>query len=135
MASIFKRKNANGTTVWRVVVRIKGYPTICNHFERKQEAEDWASDTERQIKAGQFKFDQHKKIHTFSELVERYIQDGALEHHRSADDTQRHLKYWESRLGAYGLVHITPELLGKERQRLADTPTAKGRKRTPSTTK
>src|SRR5690348_11724062 len=58
MASIFKRKNANGTTVWRAVVRIKGYPIVCNHFERKQEAEDWAADTERQIKAGQFKFDQ-----------------------------------------------------------------------------
>jgi hypothetical protein len=39
MASIFKRKNENGTTVWRAVVRIKGYPTVCNHFERKQEAD------------------------------------------------------------------------------------------------
>jgi hypothetical protein len=38
MASIYKRKNDNGTTVWRAVVRIKGYPSICNHFERKQEA-------------------------------------------------------------------------------------------------
>jgi integrase len=133
MASIFKRKNENGTTVWRAVVRIKGYPTVCNHFDRKQEAEDWASDIERQIKAGQFKFDQHKKIHTFSELTSRYIQDGALEHHRSADDTKRHLNYWESRFGAYGLVHITPELLGKERQFLTDTPTPKGHKRTSST--
>ena len=61
MASIYKRKNENGTTVWRAVVRIKGYPTVCNHFERKQEAEDWARDIERQIKLGQFKFDQHKQ--------------------------------------------------------------------------
>ena len=83
MASIFKRKNENGTTVWRAVVRIKGYPTVCNHFDRKQEAEDWASNVERQIKAGQFKFDQHNQIRTFAELTERYIQDGALEHHRS----------------------------------------------------
>lgn len=42
MASIYKRKNGNGTSVWRAVIRIKGYPTVCNHFERKQEAEDWA---------------------------------------------------------------------------------------------
>jgi len=27
MASIFKRKNNDGTTVWRAVIRIKGYPT------------------------------------------------------------------------------------------------------------
>lgn len=115
MASIYKRKNSNGTTVWRVVVRKKGYPSVCNHFERKQEAEDWASSVERQIGAGQFRFDQHKKIYTFTELVQRYVQDGALEHHRSAKDTRRHLDYWQSRLGSYGLVHITPELIGKER--------------------
>jgi integrase len=134
MASIFKRKNANGTTVWRAVVRIKGYPIVCIDRDRKKEAEDDAHEIERQIKAGQFKFDQHKKIHTFSELLARYVLDGVLEHHRSADDTQRHLTYWESRLGAYGLVHITPKLLGKERQVLANTSTSKGHKRTPSTT-
>jgi integrase len=134
MASIYKRKNDNGTTVWRAIVRIKGYPTVCNHFERKQEAEDWAQNVERQIKAGQFKFDQHNTMRSFSELTERYIQDGALEHHRSADDTLRHLNYWKSRLGSYGLVHITSELLGKERQVLANIPTSKNRKRTAATT-
>lgn len=60
MASIYKRKNKNGTNVWRAVIRIKGYPTVCDHFDRKQEAEDWAQTVERQIKLGQFKFDQHK---------------------------------------------------------------------------
>ncbi len=110
MASIYKRKNDDGTTVWRAVVRIKGYPTVCNHFERKQEAEDWAQGVERQIKAGQFQFDQHNQIRTFAELTNRYTQDGALEHHRSGDDTKRHLAYWKTRLGAYALVHITPEL-------------------------
>ena len=133
MASLYKRKNKNGTTVWRAVVRIKGYPSVCSHWDRKQEAEDWAQDTERQIKAGQFKFDQHNKIHTFGELVERYIQDGALEHHRSGDDTRRHLAYWKERFSDYGLIHITPELLGKERQILTDTLTPKGNKRTTST--
>ena len=54
MASIQKRKNKNGTSHWRAVVRIKGYPTVCNHFDRKQEAEDWAADVERQIKQGKF---------------------------------------------------------------------------------
>lgn len=133
MASIYKRKNENGTTVWRAVIRIKGHPSISNHFERKQEAEDWAQDVERQIKAGQFKFDQHNKIRTLKELVERYLQDGALEHHKSANDTRRHLDYWKSCLGEYGLIYVTPELLGKERQNLIDTPTLKGGKRTAST--
>ena len=56
MASIFKRKSKdNKSFTWRAVVRIKGYPTACKTFERKQEAEDWAQETERGIKQGQFK--------------------------------------------------------------------------------
>ena len=133
MASIYKRKNKDGTTVWRAVVRIKGYPTVCYHCERKQEAEDWASDIERQIKAGQYKFDHHNQMRTFTELVEHFLRSGVLEHHRSAADTLRHLNYWKSRLGSYALVHLNPELIGKERQLLSDTPTSKGRKRTGAT--
>ena len=123
MASIYKRKDGKG---WRAVIRIKGHPTVCIRRERKEVAKDDAAEIEKQIKAGQFKFGQHKILHTFNELVDRYILDGVLEHHRSADDTRRHLAYWKSCLGAYALVHINSELLGKERRYLADTPTPKG---------
>ena len=133
MASIQKRKNKNGTSHWRAIVRIKGYPTVCNHFERKQEADDWASEVERQIRQGQFRFDQHNQKRTLEELIEHFIRSGALEHHRSASDTLRHFEYWKSRLGAYALVHITSELLGNERQHLIDIPMAKGGKRTSAT--
>lgn len=133
MASIFKRKNKDGTSCWRAVVRIKGYPTVCNHFDRKQEAEDWSHEVERKIKLGQFKFDQHNQIHTFAELADRFINDGALEHHRSSKDTLRHLDYWKSRFAPYALVHITPELIGKERQHLLEMPSSRGKKRTPAT--
>src|SRR6516165_5919992 len=104
MASIYKRKfkDRKGFN-WRAVVRIKGYPSVCNHFDRKEEAEDWAADIERQIKQGKFKFDQHKQQYTYGQLVDRYMQDGALEHHRSAKDTLRHLEYWKERLGDFGL--------------------------------
>lgn len=133
MASIQKRKNKNGTFHWRAVVRIKGYPTVCNHFDRKQEADDWATDVERQIKQGKFKFDQHKQQHTFDQLLERYINDGALEHIRSVDDVTHHLNYWKFRLGSYALVHLTAELIGKERQHLTNTPSNKNQKRSSAT--
>jgi len=132
MASIFKRKNKDGTFCWRAVVRIKGYPTVCNHHERKQQAIDWASDIESQIKAGKFNFDQHKQQHTFAQLLERYISDGALQHMRSAEDVTHHLNYWKTRMGDYALIHLTPELIGKERKLLADTPTNKNLKRSPA---
>lgn len=135
MASIYKRKEKGEKGIrWRAVIRMKGYPIVCETFDRKQEAEDWAKEVERQIKSGQYNFNQHKHLSTFNQLVERFLSDGGLEHHRSKDDTLRHLEYWKSRLGEYGLVHITSELVGKERKLLADTPTHKGTKRSAATT-
>ncbi|HAZ15144.1 MAG: hypothetical protein A2Y28_01315 [Chlamydiae bacterium GWC2_50_10] len=76
MASIFKRKHKDGKQFsWRAVIRIKGYPTVCNTFERKQEAEDWAKETERRIKLGQFNFEQHNSTHTYNDIIDRFIQD------------------------------------------------------------
>ena len=133
MASVYKRKNEDCTTCWRAVVRIKGHPSVCNHFERKQEADDWATDVERQIRLGQYQFDRHSVTNTFSDLTDRFLRDGALEHHRSAKDTLRHIAYWKNRLGAFALVHVTAELVGQERQLLLDTPTPKGTKRASAT--
>lgn len=133
MASIYKRDNPSGTKVWRAVIRINGHPTICNHFERKQEAEDWAADVEHKIKMGQFKLDQFKGKLTFSDLIDRYTASGALEHQKSADDTIRHLNYWKKRFKNYTLPHLTPELISKERKLLLDTPTYRGQNRSPST--
>ena len=128
--AVYKRKDGKS---WRAVVRMKGYPTVCDHFDRKPEAEDWVRDTRNKIKLGQYKFDQHKKHHTFNSLLEQYIANGALEHHRSADDTRHHLSYWQSRFGSYDLVHITHEFIAKERLLLSNTPSASGKKRTNST--
>ena len=116
-----------------MIIRIKGYPTVCNHFDRKQEAEDWANDVERQIKLSKFNFNQHKQQYTFSQLLDRYINDGALEHIRSVDDVRHHLSYWKTRFRSYELIHLTAELIGKERQLLANTPTSKNQKRSSAT--
>ena len=75
----------------------------------------------------------HKQQHTYAELIIRLYDDGALEYHRSIDKTRSQFEYWQKRLGNYALVHITPELINKERQHLIDTPTSKGTKRTPGT--
>jgi integrase len=132
--SVYKRKDKNGkVTGWRAVVRIKGYPTVCKEFERKQEADDWKLAVTRKIKAGQFQFDQHKIQRTFSDLFDHFKQSSVLEHHRSAKDTIRHLEYWKSRLGEYALVYLTPERLGKERQLLIDTPTPRNNKKSSAT--
>lgn len=69
MASIYKRKNDDGSSSWRAVIRIKGHPSVCKSFERKQAAEDWAQETERSIKRGQFNFEATKQRYTYSDLI------------------------------------------------------------------
>ncbi|MEI8366730.1 MAG: site-specific integrase, partial [Parachlamydiaceae bacterium] len=118
---------------WRAVVRIKGFPTASKSFERKQEAEDWGQETERGIKQGQFKFAMHKKQHTYAELIDRLHSDGALEHHRSFKKVRSQYEYWQRRIGTYALVHITSELISKERQLLMEGLTPKGTKRSAGT--
>ena len=74
--SVYKRRLKKGHS-WRAVVRIEKYPPICRTFDRKEEAEDWEEQTKRQIKDGELKFDQYRKKHTFSELLDRFIANGA----------------------------------------------------------
>jgi len=133
MASIYRRKNKDGSKVWRAVIRMKGYPTVCDHFDRKEEADDWARDTERQIKLGTYNFGKQDRKKTMADLIACYVENGALEHHKSAKDTKRHLEYFKSSIGEYALVFITPELLLAERKELLKTPSAKGFPRTAAT--
>lgn len=117
MASVYKRKEGG----WRAVIRMKGYPTVCDTFDRKQEADDWAKETERRIKLGGFNFSSHNKHHTYADLLLRMESDGAFSHHRSLKHCISQFNYWKERLGTYALIHITPELIAKERKILIDS--------------
>lgn len=94
MASVYKRKDGKG---WRAVIRMKGYPTVCETFDCKQEADDWVNETERRIKLSQCNFTAHNKYHTYADLFHRM-------------ETK----------GAYALIHITPELIAKHSKKFRD---------------
>ena len=125
MASVYKRKEGG----WRAVIRRKGYPTVCETFDRKQEADDWAKETERDIKLGQFNFAAHNKHYTYADLLQRMEGDGVFDQQRSFKNCRSQFDYWKERLGEYALVHITTELIaittGARRGEIA-------RRRTPS---
>lgn len=134
MASVYKRKSRTGRGwTWRAVVRQKGHPPICKSFNRKEEAKDWAEAAEFKVKSGEFNFLQHKNPHTFKDLVERYIDDGVLEHYRAKRDAIRHLNYFTERMGNYTLPNITSEYLSKERKLLQNGKTPHGNERSNST--
>ena len=43
MASIIRRRNRDGSASYDVTVRIVGFPTACQSFSTKLEAEGWAA--------------------------------------------------------------------------------------------
>jgi|GEM_PF-7020748 len=109
------------------------YPSISNHFERKQEADDRANETERRIKIGQFNFSAHNKHHTYLELFDRMEADGALSHHRSLKNCRSQFSYRKERFGVYALIRINPELVTQERKILMDSLLCQGGKRDSTT--
>lgn len=133
MASIYQRTNQDGSKVWRAVIRKKGHPIVCKCFDRKQEAEDWANETENKINRGKYSNDQSKQKKTVAELIDLYIQDAVIGHHKAAKDTIYQLNYFKDKIGGYALMYITPEFLLQERKILVQTPTRNGVLRNPST--
>ena len=94
MASIYQRTNKDGSKVWRAVIRKKGHPTVCYHDERKQVVEDWVNETENHIKRGKYSNNQSKQKKTVVELIDLYIQDAVIGHHKAAKDTIHQLNYF-----------------------------------------
>lgn len=131
MASIYQRTNKDGSKVWRAVIRIKNYPTVSDHFDRKRAAEDWAKETETKIKNGKYDFTKNREK-TVAELIDLYIQDAVIGHHKAADDTIFQLNYFKEKIGKYALTYITPEVLIAQRKELSE-PNERGKTLNPAT--
>lgn len=112
MATISKRINADGSTSYKVQIRLKGYPPESASFERKTDAQQWAQKIEAEMRAGRH-FGTSKR-HTFNELVNEYMPH--------AKDKVR-LKYWQGVFGHNLLSEITAARISKERDRLLNEET------------
>lgn len=132
MASIEKRTGREGKTVYRVRVRLKGYPIQTATFERKTDAKRWAQQTESAILEGRHFNAVEAKRHTLGELIDRYIRD-VLPHKKGKRDTLRYLRWWQSEIGDLLLADIRPAQIGECRDKFASAITVRGRKRSNAT--
>ena len=107
MATIQKRVSADGSTTYRVQIRLKGFAPETASFERKTDASKWAHDTEANMRAGRH-FGASKR-HTFKDL--------ATEYEPHAKDKVK-LMYWASVFGDNSLDTITPARISKQRDKL-----------------
>lgn len=127
MAYIEKRTRQDGQTVYRVQVRIKGFPQQTETFTRLTDAKRWGHSTESAIRERRaFKTNEAKR-HTVAELVTRYKRE-ILPHKRPATASKQgqQLGWWAEHYGRYALSELTPALLNEAKQKLIESPAVRG---------
>lgn len=126
MATIQERKKKNGKTTYKVVIRVKGYPTMTASFDRLTSAKQWIGENEPQMRAGKHLIDYEAKKHTLNELIDRYIKIELPK--RKEHDYKKykmHLDWWSNQIGKCLLSKITPALLSECKEKLITEPTPK----------
>lgn len=123
MATVQKRKNEDGTTGYRVMIRLKGHPQASATFARLTDAREWASKTENEMKAGRY-FGAAKRK-TLNDLYDKY-KVAASSNLKSWDEVDRRLNWWRARMGNEMLDAITPTRIAECRDELLATPKTYG---------
>ncbi len=118
MATIEKRKLDDGTTSYRVKIRLKGHAPESATFSRLTDAREWIQKTEADIKAGRH-FGASKR-HTLNELIDSYESSAKHKELKSAKEMRARLDWWRKHYGEKLLQDITPAIVGKGRDALND---------------
>ena len=100
MANIEKRTTQDGTTSFRVKIRLKGCPTQSATFDRLTDARKWVQQTEAAIREGRHFKTTESKRHTLGDAIERYINDVIPTKPKNTVNQVGQLKRWKDNLGA-----------------------------------
>jgi len=120
MASIRKRTNKDGTSSYRVDVRLKGFPPQRATFKRLTDAKN-------------FKTAEARK-HTFCDLADRYIKETLPKKSASAQENQKpQIQWWKKQIGHYTLADVTAAQITACRERLLTESNERGRILGPAT--
>ena len=122
MASIRKRTHKDGTTTYRVDVRLKGFPPQRATFKRLTDARKWGEGTEAAIRENRYFKTAEARKHTFAELVDRYLRDVLPRKPKLEKDQKRQLNWWRGKLGHFTLADLTPARITEARDKLAREP-------------
>ena len=112
------RRNADGSTAYRVKVRLKGRPLQTATFKRLTDAKRWRVQTEAAIREGRHFKTAEAKRHTLAEAIDRYCRDVVPSRPGNARNTVRLLAWWKAQIGHTVLADITPALLTEQRDKL-----------------
>lgn len=118
MAAIEKRTAADGSTSYRVKIRLRGHPVQTATFSSLSKAKQWGTQTEAAIREGRYFQTAEAKRHTLAEAVERYERE-KLQGMKSAQHRRMYNAFWTGKLGACTLADITPAAVNDALRELA----------------
>ena len=121
MAAIEKRLASDGSTSYRVKIRLRGHPVQSATFASLAKAKQWAQATESAIREGRYFQTAEGKKHTLAEAIERYESE-KLGTMRAKESRKQNLAYWRAELGTLPLADVTPAIIKERLARLADEP-------------
>ena len=101
MASIRKRTKKDGSTSYRVDIRLKGHPAERATFTRLTDAKAWAQDTESAIRDGRYFKTRESQKHTLGDLIDRYIREVLPIKPKQAADQKQQLEWFKAEIGAH----------------------------------
>lgn len=132
MATITKRKTADGQLRYRAQVRLNG-TNLSETFTRKTDARIWAEQTEGDIRSGRFKTLEAQK-HTVTEAIDRYIETVLPEKKEWTQRSQKiQLDWWKSHIGNKLLSDVNAAVITHCKDKLHAGKTRLGRGRGPAT--
>ena len=109
MATLIRRRKADGKLRYRVQDRTTGYPSLSETFTTLKDAREYKRKVESDRRAGLVGLTRGRQrlvdaVEAFTETTEFFARkDGAR--------TRRQLEWWTDRLGALPLAKITPDLI------------------------
>ena len=133
MAYIEKRAHPSGKTTYRARLRLSGSPAISESFPTRREAKEWSAKMEADIRQGRYFGRSESKEHTFSDLIDRYLERGTRNHPKSFQKYKMQLLWWKKHLKDYYLCHITPSVSSELKERLLKEETPRKTLRSQST--
>lgn len=109
MATISKRGKA-----WRAQIRIEGFPTKSGTFKTKAEAQEWAVDTERELRA---RVGGVSLTHTVKDVFDRYAEEVSPHKRGARWELLRLAALCNDPLADIKLIDLRPDDVGQWRDR------------------
>jgi integrase len=110
VATLIKRRRADGSLAYRVQDRTTGYPSLSETFSTLKAAREFRRKVEHERTEGLAGISRGRQ--RLVEAVGAFTQTAEFRKRKAARDTLRHLAWWVDRMGELPLARITPELVG-----------------------